>query len=557
MNTMTWLQNGAAWAWHTSLMVAVPALVLVALGRWRGFSARWRMLFAAALLFRLLLPWVPELPGHPVRPLEHALVATPATPQAHEEIVLPSVSADAAPVASVVRPTIISALPKSFSWQGIMAVTWVVGVIGVGSWLASSHWLIRRWVSRHAAAPDAHVAHLFQWSCERMGLRRRIGLVEMPRMATAAVCGWLKPVVLVPANLRQTHTDDEIRGILLHELAHVRRCDVLWSWLGLAACALHWFNPLAWFALRRFHADRELECDRIALGNLSAPQRTAYAPALFKTLQCPSLTASVALVPFFRHKNEIHTRILAIMKPSRSLVARLAALLFIPALSILTLTTAGADEEKSAKTAPPETPALEKAPEETPVKRRDGELRKEGPREGELKKVTRDGEGEKKGPRDGELKKAVKDGDGEKKAPRDGELKKVVRDGEGEKKGPRDGELKKVVKDGDGEKKAPRDAEGIKKAETEKNSKALVLRVVGNGESVLVEGQTVAANALRGFLSEHVDGDSGTTIVVEAEDNVPYRAVLDVLDAARDSGARGAKLSMGDRPREGTKTKVP
>ena len=54
-----------------------------------------------------------------------------------------------------------------------------------------------------------------------------------------------------------------------------RRNDVLWSWFGLAACSLHWFNPLVWLTLRRFHSDRELDCDRIALGKLTAPQRGA------------------------------------------------------------------------------------------------------------------------------------------------------------------------------------------------------------------------------------------------------------------------------------------
>ena len=79
MNTMTWLQDVAAWAWHTSLVVTIPGLILLVLGHWRGFSARWRMLFAAALLLRLLLPSVPELPGHPASKLEHALATAPVT----------------------------------------------------------------------------------------------------------------------------------------------------------------------------------------------------------------------------------------------------------------------------------------------------------------------------------------------------------------------------------------------------------------------------------------------------------------------------------------------
>jgi beta-lactamase regulating signal transducer with metallopeptidase domain len=508
MNTMTWLQEGAAWAWHTSLVVAIPGLILLVLGHWRGFSARWRMLFAAALLLRLLLPSVPELPGHPVSKIEHALAATPTT---ETVTAAPRVEAQRAVVVLAeesVTPAVAAVTSRPISRQAIVAVIWAIGVIGVGGWVVGSHWLIRRWVRRHAAAPDRHIAQLFQWSCNRMGFQRRVGLASMPRIATAAVCGWLRPIILVPANLRETHTDDEIRGILLHELAHVKRCDVFWSWLGLAACALHWFNPLAWLALRRFHSDRELDCDRMALDYLTVPQRNSYAPALFKTLQGPTLATSAALVPFFRHKHEIHTRILTIMKPSKSLIARLAALTIIPALTVLTLTTAGADDEKKPGAAE-ETPVKKrdgdggerKGPRDGEVKKegpRDGEVKKEGARDGEQKKVVRDGDGENpnkkvirdgdgeapvKKVRDGDVKKegageqseaaqkrkVMRDGDGgERKGPRDGEVKKEApRDGEVKKEGQRDGEKKKVVREGDGDgarkEKGPRDGEGEKK----------------------------------------------------------------------------------------------
>lgn len=503
MNVMTLLQDAAAWAWHTSLVVAVPGLILLALGHWRGFPARWRMAFAAALLLRLLLPAVPELSWHPTSSLQQVMSADPVPAPATDDATALAVE-DVTPASRSTH--------REIPWLAIAAGIWGLGVITVAGWLVVSQLVIRRWVSRQATAPDVPVVRLFEWSCERMGLQKRIGLAQMPDMATAAVWGWLRPVVLVPANLRQTHSDDEIRGILLHELAHVRRCDVLWSWLGLAACALHWFNPLAWLALRRFHTDRELDCDRMALAKLTEPQRDAYAPALFKALECPMVTAPAALVPFFRHKHEIHTRILTIMKPTKSLVARLAALFVIPALSVLTLTAAGADEEK--KPTAPETPTTEKPREETPVKR-DGESARKGPRDGETKK---------EGPRDG---------DGERKVMRDGNEKKDgPRDGESPRKGPRDGE---------GMKRGSRDGEGAKDGAAV-TGKAVVLRITGTGESVTINGETVPMNRLRGYLNEHLDADRATPLIVEAEETVPYKAVTDVMDAAKDNRVKNVSF---------------
>ena len=117
-----------------------------------------------------------------------------------------------------------------------------------------------------------------------MGLYGPVSVLQVTGLPTMALWGWLTPRVLVPHDVTERYSQAEMRGMLLHELAHLRRRDGLWIWLGLAVCALHWFNPLAWLCLRRYLADRELECDRTALDHLSEPDRLTYGHALLKQL---------------------------------------------------------------------------------------------------------------------------------------------------------------------------------------------------------------------------------------------------------------------------------
>src|SRR5262249_47363954 len=97
------------------------------------------------------------------------------------------------------------------------------------------------------------------------------------------VCGVRRPVLVVPAELLTALSDSEKRYVLLHELAHIRRRDLAWGWIGELARALYFFHPLAHWLSYRLRLERELACDQWALG-ISGKDPAEYAATLVRVV---------------------------------------------------------------------------------------------------------------------------------------------------------------------------------------------------------------------------------------------------------------------------------
>lgn len=103
-----------------------------------------------------------------------------------------------------------------------------------------------------------------------------------------AVYGIIRPRIVLPASF----AGRDLKYVLLHENAHVRRGDNLWRILGFLAAAIHWFNPFSWVFLKAFLSDLELACDESAVSKCTLEERKEYAVALLDCAGSKSVFAS-------------------------------------------------------------------------------------------------------------------------------------------------------------------------------------------------------------------------------------------------------------------------
>jgi beta-lactamase regulating signal transducer with metallopeptidase domain len=111
----------------------------------------------------------------------------------------------------------------------------------------------------------------------RLGVTRSVKLLLDPQPSMPVVWGLWRPRLRLPAEA-MGWSDQQLQSVLLHELAHIRRHDLVILTLTQLACALNWFNPLLWYAAWRLHVERELACDDLVLGAGMKP--SAYAEHL-------------------------------------------------------------------------------------------------------------------------------------------------------------------------------------------------------------------------------------------------------------------------------------
>lgn len=101
-------------------------------------------------------------------------------------------------------------------------------------------------------------------------------LLEADRPTLPVTWGHWQPKVLLPPTARRW-SDERLRAVLRHELAHVRRRDWLVHMAAVVVRSLYWFNPLVWAATARLRLECERACDDAVLaGDIGGAQYASH-----------------------------------------------------------------------------------------------------------------------------------------------------------------------------------------------------------------------------------------------------------------------------------------
>ena len=164
------------------------------------------------------------------------------------------------------------------SWALYVFVAWVLlaGILLSRVGLAMFH--VRR-VRRSCVPLDpSFVDSRLRGMLESHGMSRPAALCTSELVNVPTAIGFRKPAVVLPSWLAEELSPEELKQLVLHEYAHLRRWD---DWTNLAqqiVKALLFFHPAVWWIEKRISLEREMACDDAVVAETANPR--AYAECL-------------------------------------------------------------------------------------------------------------------------------------------------------------------------------------------------------------------------------------------------------------------------------------
>ena len=234
------------------------------------------------------------------------------------------------------------------SFFSALFLLWAAGAAVMGAGTFASYKKISRIKKTSMPLENQSILLLYKECEKELKIRKQISIRTTPCLTTPASCGFFRPAILLPLHAVSDLPREELRCILLHELAHLKNRDTLINFLACLAQIVYWHHPLVWLALKQMRRDCETACDSRVLSLLSREERLSYGTALLRFTAKASRLPYTAVSAMSGTAKELKGRLLHIkdfQKDSAKVRKRSVIVLLISSLLILLLSpamTAGA-----------------------------------------------------------------------------------------------------------------------------------------------------------------------------------------------------------------------
>ena len=165
----------------------------------------------------------------------------------------------------------------------ILPIGWITGILANLAFIFLGEKNIKNNINGKKYI-DNNLENLLEECKTKLEIKNNVEIVLQEFKKTPSIIGVFKPKILItPEFLRQ---DDKTKKyIIMHELTHYKRKDLLFNYALLSITVIHWFNPFVWIFFKKIRQDVELATDEMVLEKLQENEKKEYGMTLIKSLQ--------------------------------------------------------------------------------------------------------------------------------------------------------------------------------------------------------------------------------------------------------------------------------
>ena len=149
---------------------------------------------------------------------------------------------------------------------------------------------------------------------------------------TPCLFGIKNPAIYVTYPVADNQT--LLRHTLEHEATHHRHGDHIWAVLRCVCLAIHWYNPLVWWAAFLSQRDAELACDEATIKRLGEGERAEYGRTLIGMTCQKKANVLITATTMNSGKSGLKERIMLIAKKPKMAIYTLITVVLIASIAV-------------------------------------------------------------------------------------------------------------------------------------------------------------------------------------------------------------------------------
>ncbi|MFA6940709.1 MAG: M56 family metallopeptidase [Clostridiaceae bacterium] len=205
-------------------------------------------------------------------------------------------------------------LQHLWNYKQIFILLWTMGMLMMASYILLGIYRIRHLCKISRKSYDSILYQLLK-SCSVLLKVKAPGIIVTDKVQSPLIYGIFNPTIILPGKIVKELKEEEIRYILLHELCHVKRKDLIIIWITSLLKIVYWFNPVILIGLHFMSADCEIACDTTVLSHLNTDESLNYGNTIINVTKLINNSNGIpCTASIIEKKSQLKRRIIMISK---------------------------------------------------------------------------------------------------------------------------------------------------------------------------------------------------------------------------------------------------